>query len=92
MAAAIGVPLVALHGPTNPKRWGPVSSHAINLVPEPVPDDVRVGYLNLGFEFPPDAEDCMKFIPVEKVLDASRTLLRKGIKSRLPADLDATRA
>ena len=92
MAAAIGVPLVALHGPTNPKRWGPVATHAVNLVPDPVPDDVRVGYLNLGFEFPPGAEDCMKFISVEKVLDAIRTLLRNGIKSRLPADLDATRA
>jgi len=45
-----------------------------------VPDDVRVGYLNLGFEFPPDPGHCMKFIPVAKVLDASRTLLRNETK------------
>jgi heptosyltransferase-3 len=92
MAAAIGVPLVALHGPTNPNRWGPVASDAINLVPDPVPDGVRVGYLNLGFEFPQDAEDCMKFIPVDKVLAAIRTLLPQAIRPRAPADLDATRA
>jgi heptosyltransferase III len=70
MAAAVGVPLVALHGPTDPVRWGPLSPNAINVVPSLVPADVPVGYLNLGFEFPPGVPDCMGFISVEMVLDA----------------------
>jgi ADP-heptose:LPS heptosyltransferase len=88
IAATIGVPLVALHGPTNPKRWGPIGSGAINLVP----DHVRAGYLNLGFEFPPGAEDCMKFIPVAKVVAAARKLLRKPSRSHALADAGVTRA
>jgi hypothetical protein len=27
----LGVPLIALHGPTNPKRWGPLSDAAVVL-------------------------------------------------------------
>jgi heptosyltransferase-3 len=75
MAAALGVPLVALHGPTNPGRWGPISRNAISVVPEPVPAGVPVGYLNLGFEFPKAAPDCMPFISVKRVLSAIDTLI-----------------
>ena len=46
MAAATGVPLVALHGPSSPHRWGPVSKNAIVVEPP-----LRgCGFLNLGFE------------------------------------------
>ena len=51
LAAALGVPTIGLHGPTNSKRWGPVGSSALALeVPPP-----EGGYLNLGFEYPVDA-------------------------------------
>jgi heptosyltransferase III len=78
IAAALGVKLVALHGPTNPIRWGPLSAIAVNLVPDPVPPSVPTCYLNLGFEFPRDAPDCMRFIQLERVLKAVDYLTSGG--------------
>lgn len=66
LAAAVDVRLVALHGPTNPARWGPVSDHAVVIMPEAGPS----GYLHLGFEFPKKAVECMSTIAVATVLDA----------------------
>ena len=72
LAATVDARLVALHGPTNPARWGPLSEHALVIVPEGVPS----GYLHLGFEFPKRAVDCMSAIAVATVLEAVlRTLL-----------------
>jgi ADP-heptose:LPS heptosyltransferase len=83
MAAALGSPLVALHGPTNPKRWGPLSENCVSLVPTDVPSGVATCYLNLGFEFPFDATVCMSFISVETVLAAAAAVLEKDQKAKL---------
>jgi ADP-heptose:LPS heptosyltransferase len=66
MAAALGVPLVALHGPTSSKRWGPVSE-AATIIDSPL---AGCGYLNLGWERPLRALACMECIPYEMVRDA----------------------
>jgi ADP-heptose:LPS heptosyltransferase len=67
MAAAVGVPLVALHGPTNAKRWGPVSERAVSIE-SPL---CGCGYLNLGFEFPRgSAPACMEAISTDSVIQA----------------------
>ena len=81
LAAAVTGRLVALHGPTNPARWGPLNEHAAVIVPKGVPS----GYLHLGFEFPKRAVDCMAAIPVAAVLDA--VLHRIGSSERAPAAL-----
>jgi ADP-heptose:LPS heptosyltransferase len=47
LAAALSVPMVALHGPTNVNRWGPLSEMAVNLTAT-TPSS---GCLNLGFEY-----------------------------------------
>jgi ADP-heptose:LPS heptosyltransferase len=47
VAAAAGVPLVALHGLTNAARWGPISDRAISIESSLS----GCGYLNLGFEY-----------------------------------------
>ena len=53
LVASLGVPLVGLHGPTNPLRWGPLGSNAVSLLPE----SGNFAYLNYGFEYPKeDAE------------------------------------
>lgn len=71
LAAALKPSLIALNGPTNPRRWGPVSETAISLVP----DCPNCGYLSLGFEYPDDPPDCMGAISVAAVLQSLRHFL-----------------
>jgi len=66
IAAALDCPMVALHGPTNPKRWGPLSPRARVVLP----DSSNIAYLNLGFEYPKDVEPCMQLLTVDRVLAA----------------------
>jgi heptosyltransferase III len=66
IGAALDVPLVALHGPTDPRRWGPLSDQAMVLQPE----GADVAYLNLGWEYPPDAQPCLERIEPAQVLQA----------------------
>ncbi|MDE7240458.1 glycosyltransferase family 9 protein [Desulfovibrio sp.] len=70
LAALAGAPTVGLHGATNPKRWGPVGRRCVSLLPRAG----RYAYLNLGFEYPPDAGPALQHLPVEDVLAALRTL------------------
>jgi heptosyltransferase III len=78
MADALSVSLVALHGPTNARRWGPLSATSIS-VESPMPG---AGYLNLGFEFPRQVPDCMTALTLDAVLTACRTALRQKRSSR----------
>jgi ADP-heptose:LPS heptosyltransferase len=71
LAALLDVPLVALHGPTSRRRWGPVGTRSIALAPSPGPDSE---FLNLGFEYPPQPVRCMERIGVDEVFAALRTL------------------
>jgi ADP-heptose:LPS heptosyltransferase len=72
MADALSASLVALHGPTNARRWGPVSPTSISLE-SPLPG---AGYLDLGFEFPRHVPDCMSALSFDTVLTACRAALR----------------
>jgi ADP-heptose:LPS heptosyltransferase len=78
MADALSASLVALHGPTNARRWGPVSPTSISLE-SPLPG---AGYLDLGFEFPRQVPDCMNALSFDTVLNACRTALRHRRPSR----------
>ena len=71
LTAAVNKRLVALHGPTNPARWGPLCDGASVIVPDGVPS----AYLHLGFEFPKRVADCMSAIPVATVLNAVMRVL-----------------
>ena len=73
MAAAVGVPLVALHGPSSPQRWGPVSENALVLEP-PLSG---CGFLNLGFERVRRTPACMKAISYARVKAACDAALNK---------------
>ena len=75
LAALLEKPLVALHGPTNPDRWGPIypGAHAGQsaLVLGPGLNEGGA-YLNLGFEYPENPTYLMDQISVEAVVDALR--------------------
>jgi len=75
LAALLGKPLVALHGPTDPKRWGPIYPGHSNtdniIVLGPGPDEGGA-YLNLGFEYSDNPTYLMDQISVEAVLAALR--------------------
>jgi len=76
MAAALGAPVVALHGPTSSRRWGPISDKAIAL-------DSSLdgsGYLHLGWEDSRHAPRCMESIPYEAVRDACLSLLERQVE------------
>ena len=66
VAAALGVPTVALNGPTSGRRWGPIGPHTRSVASPAAPD----GYLDLGFERDARYADCMRAISVPAVLGA----------------------
>ena len=71
MAAALGVPLVTLHGPTSSTRWGPVSEKAI-AIDSPL---AGCGYVSLGWEYRFRRPACMECISYESVRDACAAML-----------------
>lgn len=70
LAALLGVPTVALNGPTNPARWGPIGPRVRSVTPA----GGGCGYLNLGFEYEGHPTDCMERISVDQALDAVNAL------------------
>ena len=72
LAAALDRPMVALHGPTNVNRWGPLSANAVALGPD---KSQGCAYLDLGFEYPENPPDCMGMIAVQDVAKALREKL-----------------
>ena len=63
LAATVGAPTIALHGPTDPMRWGPIGprTHVVT------PIGVTFGYLDLGYEYPKDPPKSMEGISVPHV-------------------------
>ena len=66
LAAAVGARLIAIHGPTSPRRWGPLSQHAKVIQPQNM---ICSPCLHLGFEYKCDKNNCMRSIPAEVVID-----------------------
>lgn len=70
-AAAVGANLIALHGPTSPLRWGPLSEKAVavnnNTSCQPC--------LSLGFEHKCEHNECMQSITVDLVMKEIKTIL-----------------
>ncbi len=66
LAAAVGIPVVALNGPTPVTRWGPLGDASRSVVSPIVPD----GYLNLGWERDERYHDAMSAITADTVIAA----------------------
>ena len=71
LASALGCNLVSLHGPTSPKRWGPLNSNAIHLYGNMSCSPC----LSLGFESNCRDPKCMDAISVEEVFSAASRFL-----------------
>lgn len=65
LAVAVGASLIALHGPTSPIRWGPLSAKAVVVKPVNLK---CAPCLNLGFEYGCANNDCLSNISPERVL------------------------
>lgn len=74
LAAAVGLSQVALHGPTNPKRWGPVNARAV-VVQSRCPG---CPCLHLGFEYHRTDGYCMQQIEVDDVYRACVEALHRA--------------
>jgi heptosyltransferase III len=73
LAAALQKPQIALHGPTNPQKWGPLNSNAI-IIQSSCPE---CPCLDLGFEYHRTDGFCMEQILVEEVVLAARKILKR---------------
>ncbi len=83
MASALGAPLVALHGPTSARRWGPFGERAV-AIEATLPG---CGYIHFGWERASGRPACMESIRYETVRDACRALLDQNPRSRsVPRD------
>jgi ADP-heptose:LPS heptosyltransferase len=65
LAAAAGVPTVALNGPTSEQRWGPIGPRAVSVNSE----YPGCGFLHLGWEYEGQRDDCMAGISLDRVLE-----------------------
>ena len=65
IASAVLSNLIAIHGPTSIKRWGPLNDNSINIT-SPLS---CAPCLNLGFEYACNENRCMQEISVEIVID-----------------------
>lgn len=72
LAAVLGSPVVALHGPTLPGRWGAIGPATVSVLST----SAGCGYIDLGFEVPREPPPCMEGIAVAAVHEALRGLLR----------------
>ncbi len=75
LAAALNTPVVALHGPTDPVRWGPLSPQALVIQSR----KACAPCLYLGYEYDCDCPSCMEEISVEEVYNACCTVLRGSV-------------
>ncbi len=73
LAAILGKPLVALHGPTNPARWGPLAGGT--LIPAILGPGINEGgaYLHLGSEYPKKPLYLMDQISPDAVIGALKS-------------------
>ena len=80
LASALNCRLIALHGPTNPRRWGPLNPSSITIEG----NKTRGPYLNLGFEYSPEMENYMGSIsPAEVILSIGKLVTQAEVEHEM---------
>lgn len=75
LAAALGCPTLALHGPSSPKRWGGVGPKVIPITPQMT----YMPCVYLGFEKTCSDNRCMRAISVEQVISSFERLRSEDV-------------
>ncbi len=75
LAAALKIPQIALHGPTNSKIWGPINPNTV-VINSSCPD---CPCLDLGFEYHRVDGFCMEQIAVDEVVRGSMKILKEVV-------------
>jgi exopolysaccharide biosynthesis WecB/TagA/CpsF family protein len=77
IAAAVGVPVVAIFGPTNPDAWGPWNPPGQSVIVRSAPECSPCGYVGhqVGLRGGCEARTCMRMVTMAQVLAAAREIL-----------------
>ena len=81
IAAAIGLPTVALFGPESPRFYSPLGNRTINLSADVACSPCLSSYNAKAFNCPIHAK-CMKEIAVDQVVHAANSLLGEGVAKK----------
>lgn len=73
LASAVGADLIALHGPTEPRRWGALNPNSVSIIHR----QPCAPCLSLGFESRCGKPLCMQAIEVDEVVAAARCFLER---------------
>lgn len=77
LAAAVGVPVVAVFGPSNADAWGPWPPDGAARIVRSAPECSPCSYIGhgIGLREGCPARTCMRMVTPERVLEAARSLL-----------------
>ncbi|MBZ0279838.1 MAG: glycosyltransferase family 9 protein [Anaerolineae bacterium] len=79
IAAAIGTPVIAVFGPSNPDAWGAWTPNGTSIIVRSAPECSPCSYVehSIGLREGCPARTCMRMVTPEHVLTATRQILNK---------------
>jgi exopolysaccharide biosynthesis WecB/TagA/CpsF family protein len=80
IAAAVGTPVAAIFGPSNPDAWGPWPPGGKSIVVRSAPECSPCSYVgdSVGLRHGCAARTCMRMVTADQVLAAARVLLTEN--------------
>jgi len=79
IAAALGTPVIAVFGPSNPDAWGAWTPNGTSIIVRSAPECSPCSYVehSIGLREGCPARTCMRMVTPEHVLTAARQILNK---------------
>lgn len=81
LAAAVGTPVLAIFGPSNPDAWGPWTPNSLSIVLRSAPECSPCSYVGhgIGLRDGCPARTCMRMVTAAQVITAARGMLSKEV-------------